>query len=571
MLLKTQLEHLRRTTPSHKSIEPIFNTSIHSSYASISPLYKYEQELLDYKNMNRMTGGAISRNEEANRAVREHQKQLLNNRLNFISQVQGRRIVQGYSKPREEENPLVFQQIKQLYLRLFEFLKNNNYQKDIITFPQKIETLLLNAGYYLSSSELDQINNYNATGLELTLSDLVQDVFDYKDRNIYDTVRSLLKRLTKIIKNLRNFVNNTVEERKKKLSYYKNNLENSLLDKAKVLEKQEKIEKEAAERLKYDDKFMSLLQRRQTDKEQKALEAEQKRREEFEEEQKRLHEEKLLKEYHDRQVTELTEMLKLHGKNNKSINNVIKELFKLYDDEYKQAFFRRKGKKETQQQFLQAQKDYYKKKRDEFLDDIRNVKGVGITADILSNKNVIRYKELLNDQQNLEDEINFNYGLDMTDFKTQDELLESAKKIIESTPVTTERLTAFDEQKRVGSVRRRLDFGRDETGATETKDAVEAEDVFPPLDIVEPEIMNITTDALLMGAIIDKSGVYNVVEFNGKKYKKTDLINLIENNTENKIEFLNIFKEFKNMRDIRTHDSDLTKLFNFAFARGLIK
>jgi hypothetical protein len=258
MLLNTQLEHLRRTIKPDVKQEPrqYLRVSIRPNTASITPQYLYEQALLDYKNVNRMTGGAINRNEETNRMFREHQKQLLNNRLNYISQVQGRRVLQGYYKPREEEKQEVFERIKQNYLRLIDYLKSNNYSKDIVSYPQKIENELLTNGAYISSNELEQIHNFNMTASELTLSDLVQDIFDYKDRNVYDTVRNNLKRLTKIIKTLKGFVNNTIEQRKQKLSAYKSNLEKSLLDKEKALEKQNKTEQEALQRLKYDDKFL---------------------------------------------------------------------------------------------------------------------------------------------------------------------------------------------------------------------------------------------------------------------------------------------------------------------------
>ena len=599
MLLKTQLEHLQRTTPIHKSIEPVFGTSTRDSYSAIAPLYKYEQDLLDYQNINRMTGGAINRNQEASRAVREHQKQLLNNRLNFIAQVQGRRVNQGYLRPREEENPLVFQQIKQLYLKLIEYLKNNNYQKDIVAFPQKIENILLNAGYYLSIGELDQINNYNATGLELTLSDLVQDIFDYKERNIYDTVRSSMKRLTKIIKTLKNFVDNTIEDRKQKLSRFKGNLENTLLDKAKVLEKQEKIEKEASERLKYDEKFIRFREKKDEEarielEERTRLEAEERAR--YEDEVRRYEEEmrnlsasritsvfkkqKEKKQAVDREFETFVDLVKAKNEfqteRQAKIEVALREL----------APFFKKPKTKNKANMAKYERELLDYINNKVIDEKeREVLGDAVVAKIQEirdlKESILNIKNIIDTEYQFPRDILNAYKADRF---TPDEKEELQKEFVK-TPFAAEVFknprkivklpTNISEKVKFETPRPELAGAeeRKEDGAVARKPPVvrklDMDAVASRTPIKPPSEPKIVPTTLVYGATLKFDGNgFAKVDYDGKTYNKRTLVDKLKKTKATRDKFKEATT--RNIDTFKANQADMIFMFNLAYQQGLI-
>jgi hypothetical protein len=240
MLLNHQFEHYLKNMRPYKAppnVDVPMSDTHPNDNSFTNALLQFEYDKVKDNEINSLSGGAISKYNDKNRQVREHQKELLNRNLDYLAKLRNTRVKNSYYRGQEHEDTKVFHTIKAVFASLITNLKNNNYTKDTLNFSKSVENHLLSSGYHLTYDELQQLLGHVSTCLELTNNDMVLDMLDFKDRAQYDTLKTSLLMTIKIIKAIQNFSNEPLESRKIKLQHFMEQLTND-----KVNEKMAKSE-----------------------------------------------------------------------------------------------------------------------------------------------------------------------------------------------------------------------------------------------------------------------------------------------------------------------------------------
>ena len=199
---------------------------------------------------------------EMDRRAQQHRQEHIKKNMERMAHLRGLQLGNPEYKQMEVEgvDSAVYDKLKNLFIVFTTHIKHGTVNKEAFSPVQEIQNVLLQSGYNLTESEINELLSSCSVSRELLQSRTLREAQDLKDSGIYYSIKSVLKTISDILAQLKPYAEKSLRDRKSIQKGIKAEVEKKLLNEDALRKKFGKSELLISERLAIDDKYASYKQ-----------------------------------------------------------------------------------------------------------------------------------------------------------------------------------------------------------------------------------------------------------------------------------------------------------------------